>query len=403
MGIEDKKAFVDSYDPAGRNSDDIVVQEYIDGRDFTCSVIEVGDGCITLAPYVYKTNEVQMKEKLLTFELKFDGKTCIEQLQKKPDPELFERLQQVAIEAFVASGCKGSNMGCEVHLRARPDGKVFAIDVNPKPATFAPEGEFQDLPIIHSLPGGHPAVINIFIANHMLRNAMQGSVLEKVACAYDKVALQYSRDDKNNVITYACFRKLVNQFDFAGTVFDLACGTGSFGRILFESKGRASTRLIGFDISPRMLDICRSTGLYDATHIDSMESTLAYYHCYAKSVDHVVCFSAVHFLRSEMFAFVLVLCFTLANKSITISVDDIPDQYNENLKQRGYGFMYSTNHIANMKSFGEPPGWRLTKGERQYSWTSPATGDDVYTTYFRFDRIPDASRHLMFSTIEVLN
>lgn len=299
----------------------------------------------------------------------------------------------------MASGCKGSNMGCDVDLRARPNGEVFAIEVNPQPAAFMPEGSFQDLPIIHSLPGGHSAVINIFIANHMLRNPEQRNVSEKVAAVYNTVAFKYDTMLAESSSITAGIKYMVENYDFDGTVFDLACGTGVFGCVLTESKtatqAQRDSLLVGFDISPGMLDICRKSGLYEDVHIESMEAALVNCHRFAESVDHIVCFSAIHFLRPETFAFVLVLCFALANKSISISIDEIPAHYNENLEKANYGFMYSRNHLANMAAFGEPLNWHLTESKRQYSWTSPATGDEVYTTYFRFDRIEE-SRDMMF-------
>lgn len=402
MGVEDKKAFAESYDPIGRDSDDIVVQEFIDGEDYTCTVMQMGDGCIALTPHKYFTKERPGRKKFLTFELKFDDETHIKLVRKKDNPLLYQRLQKVATEAFMVSGCQGSNMGCDVDLRARPDGEVFAIEVNPQPAAFMPEGPFQDLPIMHRLPGGHAAVINIFIANHLLRNAAQQGVSEKIAAEYDNLAPKYDTIlDKSTTIA-AGIKTLTESYDYDGTVFDLACGTGVFGRVLSESKPARRSGLLGFDISSRMGDICRSTGLYQHVHIESMEAALLNCHRFADSVDRIVCFSALHFLRPEIFTFVLVLCFTLANKSVSISIDEIPDVYNENLEKKGVGFMHSFNHLPRMLAFGEPPNWRLTKSTRQYSRTSPATGDEIYTTYFRFDRIGE-TQDLMFKGPEVPN
>ncbi|RLL95664.1 hypothetical protein CFD26_104968 [Aspergillus turcosus] len=400
LGIEDKRAFAESYDPIGRDSDDIVAQEFIDGEDYTCTVIQIGDGCIALTPHKYFTKERPGREKFLTFELKFDDETHIKLVRKKDNPVLYQRLQKVATEAFMVSGCQGSNMGCDVDLRARPDGEVFAIEVNPQPAAFMPEGPFQDLPIVHRLPGGLAAVINIFIANYLLRNAAQQGVSEKIAAEYDSFAPKYDTLlDKCTTIA-AGIKALTESYDYDGTVFDLACGTGVVGRVLAESK--RGSRLPGFDITSRMGDICRSTGLYEHVHIESMEAALLNCHRFADSVDHIVCFSALHFLRPEIFTFVLVLCFTLAKRSVSISIDEIPDVYNENLEKKGFGSMHSFNHLDSMLAFGEPPNWRLTKSTRQYSWTSPVTRDEIYTTYFRFDRIGE-SQDLMFKGPEVPN
>jgi SAM-dependent methyltransferase len=402
MGIEDTKAYAESYNPVGRDSDDVVVQEYIDGEDYTCTVLQMCDACIALTPFKVVTKETPRTEKFLTFELKFDDETRIELLRKKENPVLFERLQKVAIEAFTVSGCQGSNMGCDVDLRAQPNGDVFAIEVNPQPAAFMPEGPFQDLPIIHSLPGGHPAVINIFIANHLLRNAAQQDVSEKIATTYDGLASKYDTLLGESSEIAAGIRNLTQAYDFDGTVFDLACGTGVFGRMLAESNAARGSRLLGFDISAQMGDVCWSTGLYEAVHIESMEQALLNCDRFAERVDHIVCFSAIHFLRPEIFAFVLVLSFTLAKKSITISVDEIPEVYNAKLEQMNVGHMHSWNHLAYMLAFGEPPNWRLKRSTRQYSWTSPATGDEISTTYFRFERVGE-TQDLMFKGPELPN
>ncbi|KFG87190.1 2-C-methyl-D-erythritol 2,4-cyclodiphosphate synthase [Metarhizium anisopliae] len=414
LGIKDPVEYASSYDPTSRDNDDVVVQEYIDGKDYTCSVVEMGQSCIALTPFVYNTKQTTSKDKFLTFDLKFDQETRIELLQKQHNPTLFERLQQVAMEAFTVSGCKGSNMGCDVDLRATPTGEVFAIEVNPQPAAFMPDGVFQDLPIIHSLPGGHSAVINIFIANHMLGHPDKWSHQPKIASLYDGLAPKYDTLVNQAATMVESARRLADRFEFSGTVLDLACGTGIFGRALAESKKSSSLavavssqeyRLLGCDISPGMLDICRSSGAYDNLFTDSMESTLLRISSvdHGKSVDHITCLSSMHFLRPEMFSFVMVLCFTLANKSVTISVDEIPDVYNEKLKKLGHDCMHSTNHLASMESFCEPKGWRLECRERQYSWTSPATGDRIYTTYFRFERVDGDTRDVMVGGLQLPN
>ncbi|KAM3436616.1 hypothetical protein MY4824_004209 [Beauveria thailandica] len=408
MGIQDKHGYADSYSPVGRDSDDIVVQEFIDGRDCTCSVVKMGQGCLALAPFIYKTRPVpSMRQKFLTFELKHDEQTAIQLLPKEDDPVLFERIQRAAIEAYRTSDCSGSNMGCDVDMRIRPDGAVFVIEINPQPAAFELEGPFQDLPIIHSLPGGHGAVIDIFIMNQLLSCSDVKSISDKVAQAYDEMAPHYDKYAEEEGNKFVGIKSLLSAADYSGTIFELACGTGLFGQLLSKDKkwtaSRETNRLFGFDISPAMLKICSDTGYYDGTHLDAMETTLVNFARYAAAVDHVVCFAAIQFLRPEAFHFVLVLCFAIAGRSITVGVDEIPDGYNAALDEAGFGHMRQHNHVANMESFGEPPGWRLKQREREYSWTSPKTGDDVYATYFRFERDEAAQRNVMFDKEELAN
>ncbi|KAI9933662.1 hypothetical protein ASPWEDRAFT_174822 [Aspergillus wentii DTO 134E9] len=386
LGIMDPQAYIESYDPVGRSSDDIVIQEYIDGEDYVVTVIEMGDSAIALNPCIMKSKGLSRKEKFVTLDLKLDPKTRMKLITRDDDPALFGNLQQAALEAFEAGMFRGSYMGCDVDFRVRPDGQVFVIGANPLPAAFLPgELKHQGLPTIESLPGGHTAVVDIFITNYFLRNGI-GREWGKVAANYDDMAQTYDGDGETHSQDAKNFQTIVQQFDFAGTVFDLACGTGFFGRVLAANRPEKDYSLTGFDISVEMVAICRKTGLYSEVYIDRMQTCLLKAHDQAEA-DHIVCFGAAHFLSPEELTFCLVLCFVVARKSITIAIDEIPDSYNENLDRLGHSCMRSLNHLAHMESFGVPRGWRLISRQRQYSWTSPTTGDDVFSNFFRFERI----------------
>ncbi|OGM49537.1 hypothetical protein ABOM_001684 [Aspergillus bombycis] len=390
LGSVDPKAYADNFDPVGR-SDDIVVQEYIPGEDYIVSVIELGDSAVALSPCIVKAKDLSTAEKFLTFDLKFDSDTRLETIHKRDNPTLYERLQATALDAFEAGIFRGSHMGCDVDLRVRPDGEAFAIEVNPQPASFLTNCNFQDLPIMSSFPGGHMAVINVFIANYMLRN--NRGTGSKVAATYDGLASKYDTLQESGTRMAEIIRGIVAKFDFQGTVFDLACGTGIFGRLLSECKPGSHRRVhagsvLGCDLSPKMVETCRATGFYDEVHIDRMQTCLLHSLDYGE-VDHIVCLSAIHFLSPEEFTFVLVLCFLVARRSITVSVDEIPDGYNEKLKALGDHHMHSTNHLANMELFGEPHGWTLVARQREFAWKSFTTGHEVWSTYYRFEKVED--------------
>ncbi len=55
------------------------------------------------------------------------------------------------------------------------------------------------------------------------------------------------------------------------TVLDLGCGTGLCG-LLFRNVAR---RLIGIDLSPRMIEKARERGVYDELHVDELTEYLA--------------------------------------------------------------------------------------------------------------------------------
>ncbi|KAG6040811.1 hypothetical protein E4U41_006982 [Claviceps citrina] len=407
LGIEDPAAYARSYDPVGRDSDDIVVQEYIEGKDYGCAVVQMGRCCVALTPYVYRMKRLPRQEQFLTFDLKFDAETRPELLQKRDDAALFERIQQVAVEAFAVSSCKDGHTGCHVDLRVTADGQVFVVDMNPHSAQFVPQETDQDYPVIHSFPGGHSTLINVFIANHMLRHPDQWSHEPELVSLYNDMAPTYDAQCSAGSRFDVSLGKLVDDFDFSGTILDLACGTGIFGRILAQrhkspprtsTKGHAN-RLLGCDISPGMLDVCRETGLYDSLRLESMQSALMNL---SERVDHVVSFSAIYFLRPEMFSLVLAFLFILADKSITLSIEEIPDSYKTTLAEKGVACT-AFNHLADMDAFGEPNGWRLVRRERVFSWVSPRTGDRIHAVYFRYERVEGATRDLFFGSAELLN
>lgn len=402
LGLPDpgQRAPAESHHLAELYNDDIVVQEYIEGREYAVTVIEMGDSALALNPYILKTKGLSRKQSFITFDLKFDRETRMELIKRQDGPLLFDQLQHAALEAFETGMFRGSNMGCDVDLRVCPDGEVVVIEVNPQPADFLPQGsKFQDLPISEGLPGGHMAVINIFIANYFLRQGSRGPS-SKVAATYDRIAHSYDDDGETHSQDKANFQYVVEKFDFTGSVADIACGTGFFGRILAASRPRKDYSLVGFDISVEMTDICRQTRIYDEVLIDGMQTCLPKYHSHDK-IDHIVCFGAAHFLSREDFTFFMVLCFVMANRSITISIDEIPDSYNEHLLQKGDAHMHSANHLATMEEFGEPRGWRLLSRQRQYSWTSPVTGDGVFSTFFRFERVE--AREVKVLTVREMN
>ncbi|KAL5362438.1 hypothetical protein BJX96DRAFT_177151 [Aspergillus floccosus] len=396
LGKEDPQAYADSYDPQSRLSDDIVVQEYIDGRDYRVSVIAVGDSALALQPCIVHTRQTSNRESSIKFDMKSHAQAGLELISREENSTIYDRLQQVALESFDTGMFRHGYMGCDVRMRARPSGEVVAVGVYPLPVRFLPDDTGSaDSPITECLPGGHSAVVNIFIANYFLQNKPLRE-WSKVAGKYDSLASSYDESMLGKSELECIIRGFMTEFDYQGTLVDLACGTGIFGRLLAEHEPghhlQRDGRVIGFDLSPKMVDVCRTLGFYNKVHLGRMQTCLLE-HFAQGEVDHIVCFSAVYHLSPEEFAFLLVSCFVVATKSITIGVDEIPDVYNETHHKTGNSFMHSFNHLKNMEALGTPRGWSLVKRQRQYGWSSPSIKDDVYITTFRFERVDQGSVH----------
>ncbi|KAL4746057.1 hypothetical protein BDW72DRAFT_198058 [Aspergillus terricola var. indicus] len=326
------------------------------------------------------------------------------------DPKLFAHLQEEALRAFfkMPISQRSRTGGCTVNLRVR-DGQVLSTSLDSLRQSFFTKE------LAHGLCGGRHTLINILIARKTLEggNPSSGKVAE-LAAAYNSLAPEYDADGKAISADEANFQAIVDEFDFHGTVLDLACGTGYFGRILRACTNRRCRKLetehgtetqtdrgpiiIGNDISPGMVEICRETGIYNEVHVGRIQTFLSDYSAATGYVDHIVCFGAVYLLTAEELAFMLVSCFAAAGKSVTIGVDEIPSAYSDFMDQLGMSYLRGTSHIPQMDTmFAKPPGWRLVSRQRRFSWTTPP-GGDVYATFYRYERIVDERYILLLST-----
>lgn len=394
LSLEDPASYADSCESAGRNSDDLVVQEYIDGIDYSVDVISMGDIPVPLTPRRVHHPPLKGVEQFLTFDAKNDERTRYELLREEDNPALYRSLQKAAVEASVTNAMHLNGMGCDVDIRATREGQVFVIEINPMPVAFYPTtSNFTDVDI-HDIPGRYEAAVNIFITNYYLKNPQERTArYGKIAEAFDAIAPVYSTytiDGPSPV-----YRPTFQGFTFEGDVLDLGCGTGLVGQRIAQSKKSENNgdnhmttkpnRLIGVDISKEMIDMCRRSGtMYTEMHVARMEQFLSIYN---DPIDHIVCVSALQYLSVEELYFVLARCFQLATKSVTISVDEIPEMYNVGLRKQGNGHMVCSNHAERVKSIiREPEGWRLVCLRYHWSWKSPKTGDEVYTNFFRWER-----------------
>ncbi|KAK4210598.1 hypothetical protein QBC37DRAFT_376842 [Rhypophila decipiens] len=377
-------------------SHNLAVREHITGQHITCTVIQLADdGYLALPPVVYNANHVSMKDwKLLA---SFEPEAEIELLRKEKGASLVEHIQKASIGAYQTfreenRGTGGANLGCKVHLRIRDHEKeVFVVGVDPQPASFS--STQSDLAITRAFPGGPRALIDVAMANALLRSDHSVETINKLSDQYSGTADTYEAILVGESRVPAMMKLIVEKFDFSGVTFDIACGTGIFARVLKESYGAEDPRhrVFGFDIAPGMLKICEKFGIYESVHLDSMEETLVNVQTYAETVDHVVCFTAIQLLRPEVLSLFLVLAFALTNKSITFTVNEVPERYNDYLESNDHAYMRSANHVKALEDFGVPAGWELVWKQKEFAWKTPQTGDDIYSVIYRYERVDEGT------------
>lgn len=222
---------------------DILVTEFIRGTDYSLIVCRVGDLLMTLCPQRWCLSTAIGPEKnpelFLSQGVKYDEKTSVQLVNRNSERDLYDALQTAGLQAWMAAE-NGADWG-HVDLRARDSGEVVALEVNPMPAIFIPPTghEWDDPAVKAYFPGGHRALVNSAIATHRLRIFSraddnvhsENDRQSQVSASYDKFSESYDAAAAAQTATLPIIQQYVAQRDFTGSVLDLGCGTGAFGKI----------------------------------------------------------------------------------------------------------------------------------------------------------------------------
>ncbi|KAL4886886.1 2-C-methyl-D-erythritol 4-phosphate cytidylyltransferase-domain-containing protein [Aspergillus karnatakaensis] len=339
LGKADPEGYARECESAGVESTDIVVQEFIEGEEFSVVVIAMGESPAPLPPQRAKYKQgADNSSSFLTLDLKFDSESGYELMSEDEDPELYRHLQETAVEAFRMKEMHTSGMGCDVDMRIGKDGRAYVIEVDPLPVFFYPAGsQLEDIDVKETFPGSYRGVVNTYITNYFLRNPGQrGARFTELAALFDGLPAQKSTAELD-----------LPGVPYQGTVLDLGCGTGAVGNYLQRSPENKISHLIGVDIASKVLGTCRHTSLYNDLIHDRME---VYLSRQTDKVDHIFCISALDYLPVEELDFVLARCFQLSRRSITLAIgghDDAPSPLDE----------YRMDHTEAIETFQVPPGW----------------------------------------------
>jgi ubiquinone/menaquinone biosynthesis C-methylase UbiE/D-alanine-D-alanine ligase-like ATP-grasp enzyme len=351
LGYPDPDGYADAREAEGRNSEDLVVQEFIDGEEYSVVVIAMGESPFPLIPQRAKYKQVSGDGRFLTLDLKFDKESGYELLEESDDSELWKHLQDTAVETFTSHRMYSNYMGCDVDMRLGRDGRAYVIEVDPLPVFFYPIGsQLEDTDVQRGFPGSYKAVVNTYITNYFLKNPGQrGDHFIEVAKVYDSLA----QSPADQAATTDAVSHLATGL-IKGTVLDLGCGSGTVGHLLKAHSQNQVTDMVGVDISEKSLDICRQTNTYTELIYERVETYLAQR---TQAVDHIFCVSALQYLSMEELDFVLARCFQLAKQSITLVVDPVAVATNASLGLPNEKTKISTDHSESIRNFQIPQNW----------------------------------------------
>ncbi|KAJ5363625.1 uncharacterized protein N7496_009338 [Penicillium cataractarum] len=377
---------------------DVVVQEYVRGWDYSVMVIEVGGFPVPLAPerYTYPQG-FQPYDDFLTFGIKFHAETKVTPIDFEENPVLFHRLQAVAVEAFYANEMQGQSW-CNVDIRVPPpgEGEPIAIEVNPMPAVFLPPPQdWEDVSVRKCFPGDHRALVDTLIATHLMGRRTREQAQQRVAEVYDHVSNNYDDNVAKMTRMGDIYDEVLATVDLGyGTILDLGAGTGLFGRALLQKLQLTPPSELSSSISTTPSSSHNELAPvrpFSLTAIEMSQGMELLCSLDLPKPDHIVSMSALYFLPPVEFSLVMVRAFQLAQKSVTVCIDETPENYEAKLIEIGppHSYMIGYNHLEQMeKTFctSAPPGWSLTKKFERSAWYSPVTGIEVYATVFCFER-----------------
>ncbi len=144
-----------------------LVEEFVEGREYTVLVTEPGEGESQARGYIPLEEVFPEGETFKHFDLKWTNYEGITWMPVR-DGELAAKLIHAASTLFTTLNASGY---ARCDLRVDAEGRVFVLEINPNCGVFYPEGAYgcADFILAHS-EGGHRAFIEHLIRCALRRN-----------------------------------------------------------------------------------------------------------------------------------------------------------------------------------------------------------------------------------------
>lgn len=108
------------------NRREILVQEFVSGREFTCGVAGTGADAEALAP----TEIILTQSELFDYDAKYRAGACVEVTPAEVEPETFERLRETAVAVHRACGCRDLS---RTDMILNSEGEIVVLEINTVP------------------------------------------------------------------------------------------------------------------------------------------------------------------------------------------------------------------------------------------------------------------------------
>ncbi|KAG5926535.1 hypothetical protein E4U42_003185 [Claviceps africana] len=365
---------------------EILIQDYVYGDDCAALVLDLGGHVVTLPPvrFVFP-GDTSADAEFLTHDDKTGGIGTRDISHVVIKGEIGERLRAVAANAF--QNIKASHEGAYAHVKMRVErhtGRIYVIEVDCNPFVFDRKkrrfgGDFM---LETVFPGKQEAFLDTLLTIKRSQAGSNSGRIAHTAAVYDSWSDTYDEFwETTNMSNMQQFTAA--NFDFSGSVLDLACGTGVFGRILHD-HGAETTEVVGVEISAGMLCAADIKKFYKKP---LWNCSMQEYVMRNVEFDHVVCFGALLFLDAVELHAVLARMFMMARKSLTIEVENLDDHVIEDMENDSGHHLFVENHVQMVERFGIPDGWKLVHKQHGALYPSPSSEGNVEGYIVRFERI----------------
>lgn len=126
--VKEKAQLQEALELAMTESDDILVEEFIDGKEFTCGLVKIGGEKI-----IFPVTEVIPQNEFFDYEAKYVAGKTDEITPARISPELTQKVQQLSSKIYDLCDCSGI-VRIDYILK---DGEFYFLEVNTTPGMTA--------------------------------------------------------------------------------------------------------------------------------------------------------------------------------------------------------------------------------------------------------------------------
>lgn len=126
--VKEKSQLLDALEHAMTESSDILVEEFIDGKEFTCGLVKLSDQEI-----IFPVTEVIPQNEFFDFEAKYTAGKTDEITPARISPEMTRKIQQLSSRIYDLCDCSGI-VRIDYILK---DGEFYFLEVNTTPGMTA--------------------------------------------------------------------------------------------------------------------------------------------------------------------------------------------------------------------------------------------------------------------------